>query len=723
MKKQEITLNGSTLSIETGQVARQSSGSVIVTHGETAILVAVNASKQAREDIDFFPLQVEYRERHYAGGKIPGGFFKREARPSEHEILTSRLTDRPIRPLFPKSFKCETQVIITVLSSDGENMADTLAGVGASAALMISDIPFKGPIATVRVGRIDGDFVVNPTRTQMEDSDMEIIVSGNEQTIVMVEGEAKLITEEEFIDAMKFAHGPIKELIAMQAKLIGELDIVKREIPEEETNEELAKAVSELVSIDAVINTGDKADRENQISGLKEEAQEAFAESHPESEKLVSGYVNDQLKTAFREQILTDAVRSDGRKTTDIRPITIETGLLARTHGSALFTRGETQAIVVLTMGTPRDEQIIDSMDLDTKKKFFLHYNFPPYCVGETGRIGFTSRREVGHGNLAERAIKEILPEYEDFPYTIRIVSEITESNGSSSMASVCGGSLALMSAGAPTKGHVAGIAMGLVKDGDRYAVLSDILGAEDHLGDMDFKVAGTRDGISAIQLDLKIEGISFELMEEALAQAKAGRNHILDIMYEAVPEPMEMSKYAPKVLSLQINPEKIGGLIGPGGKTIKKIIADTECDVNVDDDGIVTVASLDLKRCEEAIEIVRAITLEPEVGMEFDGSITRLMSFGAFVEFAPGREGLIHISEMEWHRVEKVEDVVKPGDPVRVKLIKVDDQGRLDFSRKALLEKPEGYVERPPRDRNQGGGRGRGNRQGGGGRRPFRRN
>ncbi len=722
MKRQELTINGSTLSIETGQVARQSSGSVIVTHGETAILVAVNASKEAREDIDYFPLQVEYRERHYAGGKIPGGFFKREARPSEHEILTSRLTDRPIRPLFPKSFKCETQVIITVLSSDGENMADTLAGVGASAALMISDIPFKGPIATVRVGRIDGEYVVNPTRSQMEDSDMEIVVSGNEQTIVMVEGEAKLITEEEFLDAMKFSQGPIKELISLQNALISELDVVKREISEEETDENLAKAISDIVSakIAAAIRTGDKHDRENLITALKEEAHEAFLNSHPESEKMISSFVNDQLKEAFREQILSDAVRSDGRKTTDIRPITIETGILPRTHGSALFTRGETQAIVVLTMGTPRDEQIIDSMDLDTKKKFFLHYNFPPYCVGETGRVGFTSRREVGHGNLAERAIKEILPEYEDFPYTIRIVSEITESNGSSSMASVCGGSLALMNAGAPSKGHVAGIAMGLIKDGDRYAVLSDILGAEDHLGDMDFKVAGTRDGISAIQLDLKIEGISFELMEEALAQAKAGRNHILDIMYEAVPEPMEMSAYAPKILSLQINPEKIGGLIGPGGKTIKKIIADTECDVNVDDDGIVTVASLDLKRCQEAIEIVRAITLEPEVGMEFDGSITRLMSFGAFVEFAPGREGLIHISEMEWHRVEKVEDVVKPGDPVRVKLIKVDDQGRLDFSRKALLEKPEGWVDRPPRQRSSNS---RGNRHGGGGRRPFRRN
>ena len=721
MKKHEMNLNGSPLSIETGQIARQSSGSVIVKHGETAILVAVNAAKQAREDIDFFPLQVEYRERHYAGGKIPGGFFKREARPSEHEILTSRLTDRPIRPLFPKSFKNETQVIITVLSSDGENMADTLAGVGASAALMLSDIPFNGPIATVRVGRIDGEYVVNPTRLQMEESDMEIVVSGNDKTIVMVEGEAKLITEEEFLDAMKFAHGPIKELISLQNKLVSEIEVVKREIIEDEPDSELEKAVSDLVSskINTAIKTSDKTDRDKLITALKEEAVSAFEESHPESNKIVSAFVNDYLKKAFRDQILSDKVRSDGRKTTDIRPINVETGILPRTHGSALFTRGETQAIVVLTMGTPRDEQIIDSMDLDTKKKFFLHYNFPPYCVGETGRIGFTSRREVGHGNLAERAIKQILPDYEDFPYTVRIVSEITESNGSSSMASVCGGSLALMSAGAPSKGHVAGIAMGLIKEGDKYAVLSDILGAEDHLGDMDFKVAGTREGISAIQLDLKIEGISFELMEEALAQAKAGRNHILDIMYDAVPEPQEMSKYAPKILSLQINPEKIGGLIGPGGKTIKKIIADTECDINVDDDGIVTAASLDLKRCQEAIEIVRAITLDPEVGMEFDGSITRLMTFGAFVEFAPGREGLIHISELEWNRVEKVEDVVKPGDPVRVKLIRVDDQGRLDFSRKALIEKPEGYVDRPPRDRNDHRG---GNREGGRGRRPFKR-
>ena len=715
MKKVEMKLNGSTLSIETGNVARQSAGSVIVTHGETSVLVAVNAAQEMREDIDFFPLQVEYRERHYAGGKIPGGFFKREARPSENEILTSRLTDRPIRPLFPKSFKYETQVIITAMSSDGENMADVLAGVGASAALTVSDIPFNGPIATVRVGRVEGKFVTNPTRDQMEDSDMEIIVSGNEKTIVMVEGEAELISEKEFIDAMRFAHEPIKELIELQKELASQLEINKRPIPDVDENTELKDSVLGLVSskIDEAIKIKDKSERNEAISQLSKDAQDAFIDSHPDSEKEIKGYVDDKLKSAFREQILSDKIRSDGRSTTDIRPISIDTGVFARTHGSALFTRGETQAIVVLTMGTPKDEQIIDSMDDDYKKKFMLHYNFPPYCVGEVGRIGFTSRREVGHGNLAERAIKQILPDYDDFPYTIRIVSEITESNGSSSMASVCGGSLALMNAGAPSKGHVAGIAMGLIKDGDRYAVLSDILGAEDHLGDMDFKVAGTKDGISAIQLDLKIDGISFELMEEALEQARNGRNHILDIMYEAVPEPMEMSAYSPKILSLQIAQEKIGGLIGPGGKTIKKIIADTECDINVDDDGIVTVASQDLRRCEEALEIIKGITLEPEAGMEFDGTITRLMTFGAFVEFAPGREGLIHISELEWNRVDKVEDVVKTGDKVRVKLIKVDDQGRLDFSRKALLEKPEGYVERPPRDRNSGrnnkGNRGRG--------------
>ena len=692
MKKQEMLLNGSTLKIETGQVARQSSGSVIVSHGETTILVAVNAASKAREDIDFFPLQVEYRERHYAGGKIPGGFFKREARPTEHEILTSRLTDRPIRPLFPKSFKNETQVIITVMSSDGENMADTLAGVGASAALMISDLPFKGPIATVRVGRVSGEFVANPTRTQMEESDMEIIVSGNDKTIVMVEGEAELITEEVFLDAMKFAHGPIKELIDLQNKLTSEIEVLKREVLEEDTNEELEKAVSDLVTgkIETAIKTKDKADREKLISELKDEAVTAFEESYPESEKMVGNFVNSQLKTAFREQILAEGKRSDGRKTTDIRPISVETGILPRTHGSALFTRGETQAIVVLTMGTPSDEQIIDSMDVDAKKKFYLHYNFPPYCVGETGRIGFTSRREIGHGNLAERAIKQILPDYEDFPYTVRIVSEITESNGSSSMASVCGGSLAMMNAGVPIKEHVAGIAMGLIMDGDNYAVLSDILGTEDFLGDMDFKVAGTKDGISAIQLDLKVPGLPMDVLSNALEQANKGRLHILDEMNKAISTPNALSQYAPQIESFKIDKEKIGALIGPGGKNIKAIQERAECVINIEDDGTVSVSAADKAALDNAIAQVKAVTEDPKVGTVFDGKVTKLMEFGAFVEFAPGREGLVHISQLAWERVNKVSDVLSVGDAVKIKLFEIDKQGRLNFSMKLLMDKPE---------------------------------
>ena len=521
MKKYEIELNGKPLSIQTGQVARQSSGSVIVQYGETTILTAVNAAKTMREDIDWFPLQVEYRERHYAAGKIPGGFFKREARPSEHEVLTSRLTDRPIRPLFPKSFRYETQVMITTLSSDGENMADTLAGVGASCALMISDIPWNGPIASVRVGRCSGEFVVNPTRSEISESDMDIIVSGNEQTVVMVEGGAKMVSEEDFLLALEFAHGFIKQIIDLQKKVVADFDVVKREIPAADENKELEKAVESAVKADIskAIQIFDKLEREKTIEDIHEKALNDMEETYPDSEQMIDAYVSDQLKEAFREQILAQGVRSDGRKSTDIRPITIETDFLPRTHGSALFTRGETQALVVLTLGSPRDEQIIDTMDLDAKKNFMLHYNFPPYCVGETGRIGFTSRREIGHGHLAERSLKHALPDYDDFPYTIRLVSEIMESNGSSSMASICGGSLALISGGAPIKGHVAGIAMGLVTDGKRHAVLSDILGAEDHLGDMDFKVAGTREGITAIQLDLKIEGISFSLLKEALAQ------------------------------------------------------------------------------------------------------------------------------------------------------------------------------------------------------------
>ena len=712
IKEREIA--GKTMRLETGRVARQSNGSVMVTYGETTILAAVNAAKEPREDIDFFPLQVEYREKHYAGGKIPGGFFKREARPSEHEVLTSRVTDRPIRPLFPKGFKNETQIMITVLQSDGENMADVLAGVGASAGLMTSTIPWNGPIASVRVGRIEGKYIINPTRSEIMECDLEMVVSGNQETVVMVEGEADGVSESEVLDGLKQAHEVIKEIIDLQNELLSAMDVVKDEVVIPQPDDAMVSAVDEKIGsqVDDIVKIMDKKERSSAKDEMVSSILDSLEESYPSEGKTIKSLIDDRFKEGFREQILATGKRSDGRSTTDIRPISIDTDILTRTHGSALFTRGETQALVVTTLGSKRDEMIIDSADEDYKKSYYLHYNFPPYCVGETGRIGFTSRREIGHGNLAQRAIKPALPDYDDFPYTIRIVSEIMESNGSSSMASVCGGSLSLMSSGAPLKSHVAGIAMGLITDGKRHAILSDILGMEDHLGDMDFKVAGTADGITAIQLDLKIEGLSFELMEQALQQAHEGRLHILGLMKEAMPEPNDISPYAPRIMSIAINPEKIGALIGPGGKNIKKIIEDTECEVNVDDDGIVTIAGMNTDKCNEAIEMVKALTFEPEVGMEFDGTVTRIMTFGAFVEFVPGREGLVHISELEWNRVDKVEDVVKTGDPVRVKLIKIDDQGRLDFSRKALLEKPEGYVERPKRPR------GDSNR---GGRKPFK--
>ena len=702
MQKVEKTIAGKEMRLETGRIARQSNGAVLVSLGETTVLATVNAAKEPREDIDFFPLQVEYREKHYAGGKIPGGFFKREARPAEHEVLTSRLTDRPLRPLFPKGFKNETQVMITVLQSDGENMADVLAGVGASAALMCSTIPWNGPIASVRIGRVDGTHIVNPTRSEMEDSDLELIVSGNEETVVMVEGEATCMSESDMILALKEAHSKIKEIIQLQNELVSSLNVVKDEFIIPESDPELNDAVNNLVEnkVNDIVNIKDKKERSDAKDNLITETLSSLEETFPDHQKMIKSILDDKFKDAFREQILSTGNRSDGRSTTDIREITVETGILPRTHGSALFTRGETQALVVTTLGSKSDEMIMDSMDEDYKKSYYMHYNFPPYCVGEVGRIGFTGRREIGHGNLAQRALKPVLPDYDDFPYTIRIVSEIMESNGSSSMASVCGGSLSLMSAGAPLKSAVAGIAMGLITDGKRHAVLSDILGMEDHLGDMDFKIAGTEDGITAIQLDLKIDGLSFDLMEEALSQAKEGRKHILGEMNKVLKEANEISQYAPRILSLTINPEKIGALIGPGGKNIKKIIEDTECEVNVDDDGLVSIAGENTQKCNEAVEMVKALTFEPEVGMEFDSTVSRIMSFGAFVEFAPGREGMVHISELEWRRVEKVEDVLKKGDEVRVKLIKIDDQGRLDFSRKALLEKPEGYVERPKKPR-----------------------
>ena len=720
-------LGGRTLSLETGRMARQAGGSVLAMYGETAVLVAATASKQEDTTRDFFPLQVEYREKSYAGGKIPGGFFKREARPSEKEILSARMTDRPIRPLFPDAFNNETQVMITVVSSDGENTADALGTIGASFALSISDIPWNGPVAAVHVGRINGELILNPTFAQLEESEMDIIITGTATDVVMVEGEAQEVSEEVMVEALGFAQKAISEIVAFQQSIVDEIKPVKRDVPVDEEKEAIKAAVDakidekELSKLNSIVL---KQERQNARSEAKEALVAQFEEEYPDHLKVVGEVFDSRLKANIREQIMAKGVRVDGRKLDEIRQITAEVGVLPRVHGSALFTRGETQALVVTTLGTKLDEQIIDDVEQDYKKSFMLHYNFPPYCVGETGRIGFTSRREIGHGNLAERSLRPFLPEKEDFPYTVRLVSEILESNGSSSMASVCGGSLALMDAGVGINKTVAGIAMGLISDGKRFSVLSDILGDEDHYGDMDFKVTGTKDGINAIQMDLKIEGISAELMTEALMQAKAGRHHIIDIMEAAIPAAREdVSPNAPRFISIKIEQEQIGEVIGPQGKVIKAIQADTGATVEIEQEGVVFIFAENTEGAEAAAERVNAIVRVPVAGEEFEAEVVRIMTFGAFVEFLPGKQGLIHISDLEWGRVNKVEDVLNIGDTVKVKLTEIDDSGRYNLSRKALIEKPEGYVEperkpRPPRRDNRGG---RGGDRGG--RRPRRDN
>ena len=722
MIKKEMMLGGRTLSLETGRMARQAGGSVLAMYGETTVLVAATAS--TREDLtkDYFPLQVEYREKSYAGGKIPGGFFKREARPSEKEILSARMTDRPIRPLFPETFNNETQVMITVVSSDGENTADALGTIGASAALSISDIPWNGPVASVHVGRIDGELVLNPTYVQAEESEMDITITGTATDVVMVEGEAKEVSEEIMVEALVFAQKAISEVVAFQQAFIDEVGPVKRELKVDEEKEAIKAVVdsaideAELTKLNSIVLKLERQDARNEV---KAAFVAKFEEEYPDHLKVVGEVFDKRLKGNIRERIMAEGKRVDGRGLKDIRKITAEVGVLPRVHGSALFTRGETQALVVTTLGTKLDEQIIDNVDQDYKKSFYLHYNFPPYCVGETGRIGFTSRREIGHGNLAERSLKNFLPSKEDFPYTVRIVSEILESNGSSSMASVCGGSLSLMDAGVNMDKTVAGIAMGLISDGKRFSVLSDILGDEDHYGDMDFKVTGTKDGINAIQMDLKIEGISAELMTQALIQAKEGREHIIEIMEAALPAGREdISPNAPRFISIRIKPDQIGDVIGPQGKIIKAIQADTGATVEIDQEGIVFIFADDTESAEAAAARVNGIVRVPVAGEEFEAKVMRIMNFGAFVEFLPGKQGLIHISDLEYSRVEKVEDVINIGDMVMVKLMEVDDSGRFNLSRKALLEMPEGYVEPPKkpraprRDNNRGGGRDRGPRR-----------
>jgi polyribonucleotide nucleotidyltransferase len=686
-----IQLGRDTFSLETGRTARQADGAVTVRYGDTMVLVTAVADTMTREDIDFFPLSVEYREKSYAAGKIPGGFFKREGRPSEKEILTARLIDRPIRPLFPENFRNETQIIATVISVDKDNDADVLAAVGASAALSISDIPFEGPIASVRVGKIHNDFIVNPTLSEIEKCELEFVVSGTEDSIVMVEGEAKEISEMEMVDAISFAHNEIKKLIALQKELIAEVGQKKREISPVEIPDGLPGKVQKA-SLDRIreyIHITDKKERRQSLINLYDEIAESLLEEHPESEKIISELFSEIEKKEIRSMMLTDKVRLDGRKANEIRDINCEIGYLPRAHGSALFTRGQTQSLGTTTLGTKIDEQLIDALEGESYKAYMLHYNFPPFCTGEAKPIRGTSRREVGHGNLAERAFKNLIPSEDDFPYTIRVVSDILESNGSSSMASVCSGSLSLMDAGVPIRANVAGIAMGLIKENDKVLILSDILGDEDHIGDMDFKVAGTREGITAIQMDIKIKGISFEIISKALENAREGRIHILDIMDQTLAKPRpEISPYAPRIINIKIPVDKIGTVIGPGGKTIKKIIDETGVKIDIDDDGTATIASPDMDKVNEAKQTILAMVKDPEVGDYYRGTVKRITNFGAFVEIAPGREGMIHISEMDVKRTNRITDIVNVGDQVDVLIKKIDNEGKIGLSRKDYLKK-----------------------------------
>ncbi|MCB2198964.1 polyribonucleotide nucleotidyltransferase [bacterium] len=719
--RKEMELGGRTLSIEVGKVAKQADGAAWVQYGETIVMVTAVSSRDQSTNTSFFPLTVDYREKKYAGGKIPGGFFKREARPHDMETLTARMTDRPLRPLFPKGYYYETQVLCNVFSHDGENEGDILALTGASVALLTSDIPFHEAVAAVRVGRIGGQFVLNPTIQQAEESDMEIHVAGTADAIAMVEGEGKEIDEGDFINALDFAHDAIKKIVAMQQEFVEALGKPDREWDAILIPEDLDAAVREAVGdrVNPLIVIAEKAERKRQQKALAAEIVEQLEEKFPEQEKNIKEVIGGMVKEAMRDRVLTEKSRIDGRNPKEIRPISVETGLLPRAHGSSLFTRGQTQSLGAVTLGTKMDEQKIDDLSGEYWKTFMLHYNFPPYSVGEVRRFLSPGRRELGHGHLAERALKAMMPDWDDFPYTVRVVSEVLESNGSSSMATVCSGSLALMDAGVPFKRSVAGIAMGLIKKGDDYVILSDILGDEDALGDMDFKVAGTREGINAFQMDIKISGISKEIMAEALAQAKEGRFHILDIMDESISEARpKLSSHAPSIRQMHINPDNIGQVIGPGGKMIRQLQTEYGVNIEIDDDGTVSISSTSADAVLAVHDLIRNMTREPEVGEEFDAKVVKVVDFGAFVELFPGKEGLLHISELEWKRVENVTDVVNLGDRVRVKLIKITPEGKLDLSRKALLPKPEGYVEpeRRPRTGGSGGGGNRGPRRGGSG-------
>ena len=690
VKNSSIEINGQVLNIETGRIAKQASGSVVVTFGETVVLVTAVSTDEVREGIDFLPLTVEYLEMSYAGGNIPGNFFRRDmGRPSERETLTSRLIDRPLRPLFPENYHFETQVIATVLSTDKENEADMLAMLGASAALEVSDIPFSGPIAGVRVGRIDGKFVTNPTISQQADSDINLIVAGNRDGVVMVEGGSLFVPETDMIDAIFYGHETIQPMLDMQDALRSEAGKPKRVVPPADVDEVLQAKIIEAATplFREVIVTADKTKRQQKRKEAEEYTLSLLAGEYAGKESLIKEAVHSLEKRMVREMMLSQGKRIDGRAFDEVRKIECSVGLLPRIHGSALFTRGETQAMVLTTLGTERDEQRIESIYGDHFRSFMLHYNFPPYSVGEAKRLGGPGRRDIGHGALARRALLPVLPDGEDFQYCIRVVSEILESNGSSSMASVCGGSLSMMDAGVPIKEPVAGVAMGLVTEGDKVAVLTDIIGDEDHYGDMDFKVTGTRDGITALQMDIKIERLTKEIMQQALEQAREGRLFILDEMAKAISSPRAVvSEYAPIITSIKINSEKVRVLIGPGGKTIREISNASGARIDVNDEGTVTVSSPDKGCSESALKMIREIVQEAEVGKLYMGKVVKIMDFGAFVEIFPGTDGLVHISQLANERVNKVTDVLNEGDEVLVKVLEVGNDGRIRLSRKSAL-------------------------------------
>ncbi|MBW1707813.1 MAG: polyribonucleotide nucleotidyltransferase, partial [Deltaproteobacteria bacterium] len=690
IKNCSIDLNGQTLSVESGRIAKQASGSVVVTLGETVVLVTAVATDEIREGIDFLPLTVEYQEMSYAGGRIPGNFFRRDmGRPGERETLTSRLIDRPIRPLFPDNYHYETQVIASVFSTDKENEADVLAMLGASAALEVSDIPFSGPIAGVRVGRVDGRLIANPTLSQLAESDINLIVAGNRTGIVMVEAGGLFVSESEMIEAIFFGHEAMQPMLDMQEDLKSAIGRPKREIPPEPVDEELRKKIAELGKplLREVITTADKMLRQQKGRDARNSVVEALSETYEGKKLEIKESLHDLEKEMVREMILNEGKRIDGRPFSEVRPIECVVGVLPRVHGSALFTRGETQAMVSTTLGTERDEQRIETLYGDHFRSFILHYNFPPYSVGEAKRLGGPGRRDIGHGALARRALLPVMPGNEDFQYCVRVVSEILESNGSSSMATVCGGCLSLMDAGVPIKEPVAGVAMGLVAEGDKVAVLTDIIGDEDHYGDMDFKVTGTRDGITALQMDIKVENITKEVLEQALKQAKEGRLFILDAMNEAISRPRtDVSEYAPIITRIKIKPEKVRVLIGPGGKTIREISNASDARIDVDDEGTVTISSSDKEGAESAKKMISEILQEAEVGKLYMGKVVKIMDFGAFVEIFPGTDGLVHISQLAKDRVNKVTDVLNEGDEVLVKVLEVNNDGKIRLSRKAAL-------------------------------------